>query len=77
MKLSVVFSATDSTAAPATWGKLNDDSRLRLADDSSVDGRIAACDDEGVDVVGRTTTRYPYDQITSALVQTELNRKDA
>ncbi|NRQ50293.1 ribosome maturation factor RimP [Aeromicrobium stalagmiti] len=51
--------------------------RLRLADDSSVDGRIATCDDEGVDVVGRTTTRYPYDQITSALVQTELNRKDA
>lgn len=51
--------------------------RLRLADDSSVDGRIGASDDEGVDIEGRTTTRYPYDQITSALVQIELNRKDA
>lgn len=51
--------------------------RLRLADDTSVDGRIGASDDDGVDIVGRTTTRYPYDQITSALVQVELNRKDA
>ncbi|MCW2770558.1 MAG: ribosome maturation factor RimP [Aeromicrobium sp.] len=51
--------------------------RLRLADDSSVDGRIGASDDDGVDIVGRTTTRYPYDQIESALVQIELNRKDA
>jgi ribosome maturation factor RimP len=51
--------------------------RLRLADDTSVDGRIGASDDEGVDIEGRTTTRYPYDQITSALVQIELNRKDA
>ena len=52
--------------------------RLRLAgDDSSVDGRIGASDDAGVDVVGRTTTRYAYTDITSALVQVELNRKDA
>ncbi|AWB92763.1 ribosome maturation factor RimP [Aeromicrobium chenweiae] len=51
--------------------------RLRLADDSSVDGRIGASDDDGVEIVGRTTTRYPYDQITSALVQIELNPKDA
>lgn len=51
--------------------------RLRLADDTSVDGRIGASDDEGVEIVGRTTTRYPYDQITSALVQIELNPKDA
>jgi len=52
--------------------------RLRLAaDGSSVDGRIGASDDTGVDIVGRTTTRYAYPDITSALVQTELNRKDA
>lgn len=52
--------------------------RLRLVeDDSSVDGRIAASDDTGVDIVGRTTTRYDYDQIGSAHVQIELNRKDA
>lgn len=52
--------------------------RLRLAeDDASVDGRIGASDDTGVDIVGRTTTRYSYDQISSALVQIELNRKDA
>jgi ribosome maturation factor RimP len=51
--------------------------RIRLADDdSSIDGRIGASDDEGVEIVGRTTTRYSYDQITSALVQIELNRKD-
>lgn len=52
--------------------------RLRLADDdSSIDGRIGASDDDGVDIIGRTTTRYPYNQIISALVQIELNRKDA
>lgn len=52
--------------------------RIRLADDdSSIDGRIAASDDTGVEIVGRTTTRFTYDQITSALVQIELNRTDA
>jgi ribosome maturation factor RimP len=52
--------------------------RLRLeGDDASVDGRIGASDDTGVDIVGRTTTRYAYTDITSALVQVELNRKDA
>ncbi|MCW2839398.1 MAG: ribosome maturation factor RimP [Aeromicrobium sp.] len=53
--------------------------RLRLADDdASVDGRIGASDDTGVDIVGRTgRTRYAYTDITSALVQIELNRKDA
>jgi ribosome maturation factor RimP len=53
--------------------------RLRLvADDSSVDGRIGASDDTGVDIVGRAgRTRYAYTDITSALVQIELNRKDA
>ncbi|MET0819544.1 MAG: ribosome maturation factor RimP [Aeromicrobium sp.] len=51
--------------------------RLRLeGDDSSVDGRIGASDDTGVEIVGRTTTRYAYTDITSALVQVELNRKD-
>jgi ribosome maturation factor RimP len=53
--------------------------RLRLvADDSSVDGRIGGSDDTGVDIVGRAgRTRYAYTDITSALVQIELNRKDA
>jgi ribosome maturation factor RimP len=52
--------------------------RLRLAaDDSSVDGRIGASDDTGVDIEGRATVRYAYTDITSALVQIELNRKDA
>lgn len=51
--------------------------RLRLDDESSVDGRIGASDESGVDIIGRATTRYAYDQIESALVQIELNRKDA
>ncbi len=52
--------------------------RLRLADDSSIDGRIGESDDEGVVIEGRTASqRLAYDQITTALVQTELNRKDA
>jgi len=54
--------------------------RIRLAaDDSSVDGRIGAGDETGVEITGRgqATTRYAYTDITSALVQTELNRKDA
>lgn len=52
--------------------------RLRLADDSSIDGRIGDSDDDGVVIEGRTSSqRLAYDQITTALVQTELNRKDA
>ena len=52
--------------------------RLRLDDDSSIDGRIGDSDDEGVVIEGRTTSqRLAYDQISTALVQTELNRKDA
>ena len=52
--------------------------RLRLeGDDSSVDGRIGESDDTSVEILGRTTTRYAYTDITSALVQVELNRKDA
>ncbi|KAA1376508.1 ribosome maturation factor RimP [Aeromicrobium fastidiosum] len=52
--------------------------RLRLdGDDSSVDGRIGASDDNGVEILGRAgETRYAYTDITSALVQVELNRKD-
>ena len=52
--------------------------RLRLeGDDSSVDGRIGASDDTGVEILGRAgKTRYAYSDITSALVQVELNRKD-
>jgi ribosome maturation factor RimP len=52
--------------------------RLRLADDSSIDGRIGDSDDTGVEIEGRTSSqRLDYSQITHALVQTELNRKDA
>jgi ribosome maturation factor RimP len=52
--------------------------RLRLTDDSSIDGRIGDSDDEGVEIEGRNTSqRLTYDQISTALVQTELNRKDA
>ena len=52
--------------------------RLRLdGDDSSVDGRIGTSDETGVEILGRAgTTRYAYTDITSALVQVELNRKD-
>lgn len=52
--------------------------RLRLDDDSSIDGRIGDSDDTGVEIQGRTSSqRLTYDQIANALVQTELNRKDA
>jgi ribosome maturation factor RimP len=52
--------------------------RLRLADDSSIDGRIGESDDTGVEILGKSQTRrLEYDVITTALVQTELNRKDA
>ena len=52
--------------------------RLRLTDDSSIDGRIGESDDQGVVIEGRTSSqRLTYDQINTALVQTELNRKDA
>ena len=52
--------------------------RLRLDDDSSIDGRIGDADETGVDIEGRSgSRRLTYDQIVTALVQTELNRKDA
>jgi ribosome maturation factor RimP len=52
--------------------------RLTLTDDTTVEGRIAASDDEGVDIERKAgTQRHTYDAIATALVQTELNRKDA
>lgn len=52
--------------------------RLTMSDNTSIDGRIGDSDDDGVEIIGRNTShRYPYDAITTALVQTELNRKDS
>jgi ribosome maturation factor RimP len=52
---------------------------VTLADDTRFDARIGDSDDDGVDLaIGKAEpTRVPYDQITTALVQIELNRKDA
>jgi ribosome maturation factor RimP len=47
-------------------------------EDTTLDGRIGDSDDTGVDLTTKKdTTRITYDQIVKALVQTELNRKDA
>jgi ribosome maturation factor RimP len=52
--------------------------RATLTDDTTVEGRIGESDGEGVELtVKKGSTRIPYDQIVTALVQTELNRKDA
>lgn len=52
--------------------------RATLTDDTTVEGRIGESDDEGVELTAKKgSTRIPYDQIVTALVQTELNRKDA
>jgi len=52
--------------------------RATLIDDTTVEGRIGESDDTGVELtVKKGSTRIPYDQILTALVQTELNRKDA
>jgi ribosome maturation factor RimP len=52
--------------------------RLSMSDNSSIDGRIGDSDDESVEIIGRNAShRHPYDTITTALVQTELNRKDS
>jgi ribosome maturation factor RimP len=52
--------------------------RATLTDDTTVEGRIGESDDEAVELtVKKGSTRIPYDQIVTALVQTELNRKDA
>jgi ribosome maturation factor RimP len=52
--------------------------RATLTDDTTIEGRIGESDDDGVELTGKKgSTRIPYDQIVTALVQTELNRKDA
>lgn len=52
--------------------------RVTLEDDITLDGRIGDSDDTGVQLTTKKdTTRIAYDQIVTALVQTELNRKDA
>jgi ribosome maturation factor RimP len=52
--------------------------RATLVDDTTVEGRIGESDDQGVELTAKKgSTRIPYDQIVTALVQTELNRKDA
>jgi hypothetical protein len=43
-----------------------------------MDARIGDCDDTSVELTTKKdATRVMYDQIVTALVQTELNRKDA
>ena len=52
--------------------------RVTLDDDTTLDGRIGDSDDSGVELnTKKDATRIAYDQIVTALVQTELNRKDA
>jgi len=52
--------------------------RVTLSDDTTVEGRIGEADDEGVDIETKSQTRrLGYGDIVTALVQTELNRKDA
>ncbi|WP_332641929.1 ribosome maturation factor RimP [Aeromicrobium sp.] len=52
--------------------------RVTLEDDTTLDGRIGDSDATGVQLTTKKdTTRIAYDQIVTALVQTELNRKDA
>jgi ribosome maturation factor RimP len=52
--------------------------RVTLEDGITLDGRIGDSDDTGVQLTTKKdTTRIAYDQIVTALVQTELNRKDA
>lgn len=52
--------------------------RVTLKDDTTLDGRIGDSDDTGVQLTTKKdTTRVTYDQVATALVLTELNRKDA
>ena len=52
--------------------------RVTLDDDTTLDGRIGDSDDSGVELTTKKdATRIAYDRIVTALVQTELNRKDA
>lgn len=51
---------------------------VELSDGERFDGRIMSSDEEGVDLLIRgSATRFPYSEIVSAVVQIELNRKDA
>ncbi len=52
--------------------------RVTLEDETTLDARIGDSDDTGVELTTKKdATRVSYDQIVTALVQTELNRKDA
>ena len=60
------------------WRRNND--RLvsvRLADGSTIEGRIGDSNDDGVDIsTVQGVQRIAYAEVTTALVQTELKRKD-
>ena len=64
---------------PRHWRRNNDRwVKVVLVDDSAVEGRITSSDDEGVELTHKgQPLLLTYAQIASALVQTELNRKDA
>lgn len=48
-----------------------------LVDGERFEARISASDEDAVDLSIRgDVTRFPYDEITKAVVQVELNRKD-
>lgn len=50
---------------------------VELVDTERFEARIGSSDDEGVDLdVRGTTTRFPYSDISAAVIQVELNRKD-
>ena len=51
---------------------------MTLDDDTTLDARIGDSDEDGVELTTKKDARrVTYDQIVTALVQTELNRKDA
>ncbi|MBC7633133.1 ribosome maturation factor RimP [Aeromicrobium sp.] len=66
-------------ALPRHWRR-NADRYVKvvLTDDSKVEGRITSSNDESVELaVKGQPVLLTYDHIKTALVQTELNRKDA
>jgi len=64
--------------APRHWRRnLDRLVRVRLADGSSFEARVAGSDDDGVDLSrGGNLSRYPYGDIERAVVEFELKRKD-
>lgn len=77
--LEVTSRGVDSPLTlPRHWRRNHD--RLvavRLVDDVAIDGRIGACDDEGVEIdTTDGVRRVSYADVAKALVQIELNRKD-